>query len=405
MKNLKLFIFFSAVLSVRSENVAADDILGMLQNSVRVNAHGQETVQTKIEETQVPDMDTISKLEELVMAKVREGAGGNNNLTATINASVKEMYKAILAATKSNQNTIIADIKAFSLCKAGMWKSYYKTIPVEKDFWILGKIYPKCLNAERKLNVVKTQNYKVWTTAKSNLKTKQKLFYVIGKSCGNVCGPNKNENYNEQLARLSKYYTKCKKQIWPKYKDVVSAKKTYKAADYKKKMSNAMYLAMKKKCELIAYRMNKKKCDATGKFLGACAFYEACWKRAKKTYDKDVKGIKIVEANMKVQWRALVRIQCFLKVLDIKNDKNKKKEQAQLNICIGIKKSKISTKHLNIDYKKIPPKPKCPMDKWCPCTTAYLNQYYRGTKRRCVKNIVSKYYCPACSKKNLKKYR
>jgi len=125
----------------------------------------------------------------------------------------------------------------------------------------------------------------------------------------------------------------------------------------------------------------------------------------KKTYDADKKRIKIEEANVKVEWRALVRIQCYLKVLDIKNDKNKKKEQAQLKKCIGIKRSQISTKHLNIDYKRIPPKPKCPMDKWCPCTTAYLNEYYRGTKSRCVKNIVSKYYCPACSRKNLKKYR
>merc|ERR1712129_294418 len=398
MKNLKLWIFFTSVHWVTSETVAADDILAMLQNTVRVNAHGQETAQIKIEERGVPDMKTISRLEEIVMAKLREGAGGNNNLTATINASIKQMYTAILAETKANQKRIIDDIKAFSVCKAGMWKSYYKTIPVEKEFWILGKIYPKCLNAERKLNVVKTKNYKVWRTVRSTLKTKQKLFYVIGKSCGNVCNQNRNENYNEQLDRLSKYYTKCRKQIGPKHKDVVIAKKRYKLADKSKRVSNARYLAMKKKCELIAYRMNKKKCDATGKFLGACAFYEACWKRAKRTYDQDSKRIKIEEANMEVQWRALIRIQCYLNVLDTKNDKNKKKEEAQLKVCIGIKKkqllsrSRLATK---IDYKRPPRKPKCPMDRWCPCTTAYLNYYYRGTKRRCVKNIVSRYSCPA----------
>jgi len=401
---MKIWIFFTVVHWVKSESVVADDILAMLQNSLKVDAKEQET-DTKIYETGVPNMKSIERLEEIVMAKVREGAGGDNKLTATINASVKQMYKSILATTAANQKKIIADIKAFSLCKAGMWKSYYKTIPVEKEFWILGKIYPKCLNAERKLNTIKTRNYKVWTTSKSTLKTKQKLLKVVARSCVNVCNPNKNENYNEQLARLSKYYTKCRGKIGPKHKDVIIAKKKYKSADKSKRLSNAMYLAMKKKCELIAYRMNKKKCDATGKFLGSCAFYEACWQRAKRTYDKDVKRIKIDEANMKVQWRALVRIQCYLKVLDIKNDKNKKKEEAQLKLCIGIKKSQISTKHLNIDYKKVPLKPKCPMDKWCPCTTAYLNYYYRGTKKRCVKNIVSKYYCPACSKKNLKKYR
>merc|ERR1711956_200360 len=177
-------------------------------------------------------------------------------------------------------------IKAFSVCKAGMWKSYYKTIPVEKEFWILGKIYPKCLNAERKLYVVKTKNYKVWRTVRSTLKTKQKLFHVIGKSCGNVCNQNRNENYNEQLDRLSKYYTKCRKQIGPKHKDVVIAKKRYKLADKSKRVSNARYLAMKKKCELIAYRMNKKKCDATGKFLEPVHFMRRAGRGQKRRTTK-----------------------------------------------------------------------------------------------------------------------
>merc|ERR1719264_714801 len=119
--------------------------------------------------------------------------------------------------------------------------------------------------------------------------------------------------------------------------------------------------------------MNNKKCKAVEMFDTSCSFYEECWKRAKRVYDADVIRIRKEEAEMKIEWRALHRIQCYLMVLGTKNDK---------------------------DYKKIPKKPKCPRDPWCPCFAAYTNYYYRvGPKSRCVNNIVKKYKCGACSKK------
>jgi len=402
MKNLKSWILCTGACFLRLHFVAADDALAMLQNSLRVNEESKEVEQPKFQERGVPDMQTISRLEELVMAKVHEGVGGNNNLTATINASITSMRKALLAATASNQKLIIDDIKAFKLCKAKMWKKYDKAVPEEGAFWVLGEIYPKCIDAESKLNVVKTRNYKVWKASKSTLKTKQKIFKAVGRACVNVCNRNKNENYNEQLSRLSKYYVDCRKKIGPKYKEVVAAKKKYKSSDKEKTLSNLKYIAMKKKCELIAYRMNQKKCRAVDILSGSCSFYNECWKRSKRRYDSDKKKIMVEEANMKIQWRALTRIQCFLQVLNIKNDKNHKKEKAQLNKCIGIKVKVNSkkTKPLNIDYKRVPKKPKCPEDPWCPCTAAYLNFYYRkGPKSRCVKNVVKKYKCAACKKR------
>jgi len=106
------------------------------------------------------------------------------------------------------------------------------------------------------------------------------------------------------------------------------------------------------------------------------------------------------EKDFKIQWRALHRIQCYLVVMGEKNDKNQKKEKEHLDKCIKLKKKDISTKHLDIDYKKIPKKPKCPKDKMCPCSTFYTNSYYKvGPKTRCVKNLVKKYTCAACKKK------
>merc|ERR1719433_638713 len=120
----------------------------------------------------------------------------------------------------------------------------------------------------------------------------------------------------------------------------------------------------------------------------------------KKKYDDDNVIIRKQEKDMKIQWRALHRIQCFLLVLNEKNDKNNKKEKSQLDKCIAIKRADISTKHLDIDYKKIPKKPKCPRDPMCPCTKFYTNSYYKtGPKDRCVNNKVKNYVCPICKKK------
>ena len=77
-------------------------------------------------------------------------------------------------------------------------------------------------------------------------------------------------------------------------------------------------------------------------------------------YDKDVKRFMVQEKEMKIEWRALHRIQCYLLILNIKNNKDLTKEKAQLQKCINIKKDQISTKHLDIDYKKIPKETKMP---------------------------------------------
>merc|ERR1712012_464000 len=165
--------------------------------------------QPKIQDIGVPDMQSVSRLEEIVMAKVREGLGGDDKMTATINASVKQMYTAIIATTAANQKKIILDIKAFLLCKTKMWKSYDKAVPLEKDFWVLGHIYPRCTSAESKLKVISTKSDKLYTTQKSNLGTKKKLATIVEKECKNVCSDQKFETYHEQLDKLSKYYTDC----------------------------------------------------------------------------------------------------------------------------------------------------------------------------------------------------
>jgi len=99
-----------------------------------------------------------------------------------------------------------------------------------------------------------------------------------------------------------------REKIEPKHNDIKNATKKFEKIVKKKGDDDGRYKAMKNKCDLIAYRMNKKKCLAVDKLTGACSFYEECWKKAKKIYEDDKARIMVEEANMKIQWRALTRI-------------------------------------------------------------------------------------------------
>jgi len=352
-------------------------------------------------------MQSVSHLEEMVLNRIQDGTlKGDAKLAGIINASIKNMYTGIISATASNQKLIIKSIAAFKKCKVSMWGNYGKALPFEKKFWILKNIYPKCITAEDKL---KLENQKVMATFKSakNLyDNTKKLLKIKGKTCTNRCTNLRNENYHEQLLRLVKFYKDCKKKLKPLGEQMKKAKKTYVKEHKKSYITTEKYKAMLKKCKKIAYLMNSRKCESVTKLTTGCKGYGQCWKIALKNYKENAKLIRIQEKNMKIQWRALKRIQCYLKVIDDKPAKdakgNKMSNKQVLDSCIKMKKP--STKHLDIDYGKIPPKPKCPRDKMCPCTAFYVNNAYKsGPKKRCASNLKKNYNCPVCKAKQWKK--
>jgi len=412
---VSLFILVSKV--VGEEWGGADDILAMLQNGLKVKQSNNMSsptnenegpqnamVQDGLEQHSPdgPDMGAVSHLEEMVLSRLRENDyKGDKKLAAVINGSIKNMMKAILSATASNQKLMKLSIKAFKKCKTTMWENYGRALPYEHRYWQLKTIYPKCIKAERYWNLNRIKVWKVYKKARNMYINYKKLHKIAGRKCVNVCTNQKNENYHEQLQRLVTYYKKCKKSIGPLLKKEKNAKKMY-IHQYKRHYWNrAKYIAMRKKCLKIAYLMNVRKCQSVYKLDTGCKGYGNCWKIAMRNYINNKRGVMVQEKDMKVEWRALKRIQCYLQVIDDKKKKVKGKvvpNKVIINGCIKMKKP--STKHLNIDYGKIPKKPKCPRDKMCPCTSFYVvNSYTAGPKQRCAKNLVRKYKCPSCKKK------
>jgi len=190
-----------------------DDVLAMLQSSLRVKTQDDGTELPEKISSDKPDMKSISKLEELVMSRVRdEKVEGNDKIAKTLNATVKTFYASIISSTAANQRTIVRNVRAFKRCKTSMWSKYKKAIPMERDHWIMGLIYPKCIRAEKKLKIRQQQNDQETKTYTSNLKTLKKLAKIEENKCGNICKNQKFENYHEQLESLMIFYTNCKKK-------------------------------------------------------------------------------------------------------------------------------------------------------------------------------------------------
>jgi len=405
---VSILVLASRALSEEVSGGLHDDILAMLQSSLRVKTNSNTTSLSNESETPGgPQMESVSHLEEMVLSKIRDGKlEGDAKLAGIINKSIKNMYTSIISTTASNQKLIVKSILAFKKCKVDMWSNYGKALPLEKKHWILKNIYPKCIRAENKLALDNRKVVATYKTAKNLYDNTKKLLQIKGKTCTNRCTNLRNENYHEQLQRLVKFYKDCKKKLGPLGEQLAKAKKTYQKEHKKHYITSAKYKAMLKKCKKIAYLQNWRKCQSVTKLQTGCKGYGACWKIALKNYNKNAAMVREQEKTMKIQWRTLKRIQCYLKVIDDKKQKNAKgKDMSNKEVLEGcIKMKRPDTKHLDIDYGKIPKKPKCPLDKMCPCTPFYVNTVYKiGPKTRCKSNMVKSYKCVACKAKQWKK--
>jgi len=84
-----------------------------------------------------------------------------------------------------------------------------------------------------------------------------------------------------------------------------------------------------------------------------CSMHDGCYSASVLQYVNNKKDIEIKNAAAKLEWRAVGRIECLLKVMSGKN----KADAKQLEKCV--KGPQISTKPLDLNYPKVPPKPKC----------------------------------------------
>merc|ERR1712008_185956 len=129
-----------------------------------------------------PDLSAVSHLEEMVLNRLKENDfKGDKKLSAVINGSIKNMEKAILAATNANQKLMKLSVLAFKKCETKMWRNYGRALPYEKRDWQMKTIYPKCIRAENKLKLLKLKVWKIYKKSKDIYTNYRKLAMIEGK--------------------------------------------------------------------------------------------------------------------------------------------------------------------------------------------------------------------------------
>merc|ERR1712008_637621 len=85
-----------------------------------------------------------------------------------------------------------------------------------------------------------------------------------------------------------------------------------------------------------------------------CNIFNGCYAASVRAKKNNEKEIKKKNAAAKLEWRAIGRIECLLKML---GGKGSKKSSKQLMKCV--KGRQISTRPLNLRYYQKPGKPRC----------------------------------------------
>merc|ERR1712008_293754 len=164
-------------------------------------------------------------------------------------------------------------------------------------------------------------------------------------------------------ARIKKYKVEKRSlKLLQKEMKKKSSSCSVKLAGYKKKV---------KTCNVIGEKMDGAKCRAALALQRACDRNKVCYDMAVKAYKTIEPTARLTEKDMKVDWKSLSRIQCYLGALG--NGKAGSSNKKALKKC---KEGKIDTKHLDLVYPSLTGMKKCKMLDNYPCTTPYMKKEY-----------------------------
>lgn len=387
-----------------SDGHGGDDIVELLQNSIRVVqqagdgarqaqqiSEGAENGDSSFTNSYAPmGGHSWQQLEEMVLSRVHDSekfdGKGNSLFVKKIGSMISKMQSSILTRKKSNQQLITKTINRFSRCNSKLWLSYKGSIKKIEKFSVLRKPHKECEEAYADI-VDSESSYKLKLENAQDALKDIKEQWVLAKrhQTPKVCASTGLETYEQQITRLLHRFKKFRKKMIRLAAEKKKKRIKLAAARAIVNRRKQMQQAMGRKCKTIAKQMDGAKCAAVTLLKTGCTEHNTCWQTTLKEYKHFSKVVAQEEKQMKVEWRALGRIKCFLGVLAPENNAKKK---ASLEKCI---KTPVNADHLNIDFGKIPKRPKCPKDKKCPCNAVYLKEEYN------LKKMITKCSrCPAC---------
>jgi len=335
---------------------------------------------------------------DLMLGKTKFGATPMGGSVKTIqNLLVKTMMPKIIAAHKSDQtqlNRLIVEIKKCGSTKVSALK---KAKPANAVYASNSRLHQKCRNGEAVLLASKKAcmqqqrakynekilRCKYFATVSRQYGT-QKANGAIVKKAGaettegyikrissTICGNHVHGSKGQKSAKggwggglpnsMLDKYLKAKQKC-------TDAKQAHanKVKECKRKLHN--YNVKKGKCNQFQGLMDSNSCKAAVMAKDACEAYSGCYYSKRAAYLVFQRRAITEETDRKAEWRGLKRMECL-----IKSFADGKVSGKEVDTC---KKASHSTKHLKLNYPKIPALTKCALPTLFPATGAYKRKEF-----------------------------
>merc|ERR1740133_623636 len=336
---------------------------------------------------------------DLMMGKTQFGATPMGGSVKQIeNLLTKTMMPKIIAAHKSDQTNLNRLNNEIKKCGSTKDSALKKAKPANGVYASNSRLHQKCrageavllaskkacLQQQRARYNEKVLRCKFFATVSRQYGTQKANGAIVKKAGGEttegyiirisatICGNHVHGTKGQKAAKggwggglpnsMLDKYLKAKQRC-------ADAKKAHadKVKECARKSHN--YNVKKGKCNQFQGLMDANSCKAAVMMKDACEAYSGCYYSKRSAYLIFQRRAIAEETDRKAEWRGLKRMECL-----IKSFADGKVTGSEVDTC---KKAAHSTKHLKLNYPKIPPITLCHLPTLYPATGAYKRKEFK----------------------------
>mmetsp|Transcript_40302 Transcript_40302/g.79607 ORF Transcript_40302/g.79607 Transcript_40302/m.79607 type:complete len:432 (+) Transcript_40302:71-1366(+) len=371
------------LLGIRPVAVATDagpaaqelpDLMALAQASLRVSTQqqGQQEQTWFLTSQEGNQLHSAQILEQLVLQQVDSDGPSNKGFIKTVKPLLLQLREKIKKEKKTWQDQVNDRAEGVKKCNAKFAEDSAAMNSHRSNYLKRSAAHKKCRAKQKRMYKDQKRCKSIEASAKERRKRELKLLKKSKKLPNTkICKGMSGESYEEWLQRMADEFQKRIKLYKAKKKSVSMLKKGMKSKASMCKTKLASYKTKVRTCNGIGEAMDGAKCREALSLQRACDRNKVCYDMAVKAYKTIEPTARLTEKDMKVDWKSLSRIQCYLGALG--NGKAGSSNKKALKKC---KEGKIDTKHLDLVYPSLTGMKKCKMLDNYPCTTPYMKKEY-----------------------------
>mmetsp|Transcript_56497 Transcript_56497/g.112317 ORF Transcript_56497/g.112317 Transcript_56497/m.112317 type:complete len:382 (-) Transcript_56497:46-1191(-) len=324
----------------------------------------------------------IEKMLMEEMLKKPKGSKGGFNFAKTVGKTLKKFKTKLLKDKRGMQRRLDGDIRSVRRCAKTMRRKLRAGLletDASKKKCPSKKKVRKCVKRVKVLKRGKSKACKdLERVADKDVKTIFELVKEWNKKkvLKRDCKLDKGETVFHYVSRLTNHFgkklAKFNVRLHAKSKAITGKKKLDKKCNFIKHYARKLEM---KTCKNIKAANYACSCGKYAKEVKICSSMKGCYDAARRALITNRKAIRKKNVAAKLEWRAVGRIECLLKVM---GKKKGKPDAKQLNKCV--KGRAIDTRPLNLAFRGIPRKPRCAMPRVTPkmrkmCRSASPKKY------------------------------